>query len=387
MPPAIRLEECLWIRSHNVEHQSLFRPQMRSLERRSVKVWKLDISSRVEMSRLREHLWKSGQHVILHGLLVKELNAIRPIFARRKNFSIMPIDWWLCPFWFSQNATYNIYHNYCGIAVRTGQSAFLPGDRPPWLMIPGRANSYEIQSALLRPAALAVSPLVDLFKMWQRSQANSDPRRFLYYPFSIEAGDVPLQLEPPKYDFTNLGATIGPWLMRDPFAPAWLNFANLYADRRRLMDLIMHFDQHPFTVYDRRRNNVMLPWQEMTRIIRQSRFIICSGGLQGNSVAKFLETACLGIPMLGTGLRFEFPWLSRCMVEVNPMRMSAAELKPILVDALERHPTLRQNCLETREILLRLYHPDTLFDMLQGQINGQAIPPGYLTGRAAKNPP
>jgi len=351
---------------------------MRSLEKRGIKAWKLDISSASERQRLQAHLWKSDQHVILHGLRVPELQAVRHLFARRKNFSMMPIDWWLCPFWFSQNATFNIYHNYCGVAVRTGRSPFLIGDRPPWLMIPGRPIPYEIQSALLRPAALAVAPLLDLFKMWQRSTAISDPKRFLYYPFAIDAADVPLQLETPKYDFTNLGATIGPWLMRDPFAPAWLNFANLYADRRRLMDLILKFDGQPFHVYDRRKNNQLLSFAEMARVIRQSRFILCTGGLQANSVAKYMETVCLGIPMFGSCLPFEYPWLNKCLVEVRPMRISARELKPILAEAVDRHPTLRQNCLELRDHLLRMYHPDVLFDMLQDQIEGKPIPPGYL---------
>jgi len=383
MPTNIRLDDCLWIRSKNAELQPVFRPMMRSLLKRGVKVMMLDVSQRAEMRGLRDQVWKSDQHVILQGLLPRELNAIQPIFARRKNFSIMPIDWWLTPFWYSQNSTFNIFHNYNGVAVRTGRAPFLTGECPPWLLIPDRPIPYEIQSALLRPAALLAAPFLELWKWRQRSMALSDPGRFLYFPFPIAEEEVPLHSEAPRYDFTSMGSVTGPWLMRDPFAPAWLNFANLYADRRRLIDLIVQLDGKPFIVYDRRKSNSWLPWEELTGIIRRSRFVICSGGLQNNSVPKFLEYACLGVPMIGTVLPFEYPWLVRCLVPVKPMSVTKEELKPILEEALDRHPTLRQNCLAVRDTLLRLYHPDALMDMLQAQINGLPVAPGYLTEAAA----
>jgi len=378
----IRLEKCLWVRSHNAEHQPVFQPMMRTLARRGVKAWLLNISVPGEIEKLRDHVWKTDQHVLLQGLLTKELHAIRPIFASRKNFSVMPIDWWLTPFWFSQNATFNIFHNYNGVAVRTGRAPFLTGEKPPWLLIPDRPIPYEYQCALLRPAALLAAPFLELYKMWQRSSAITDPKRFLYYPFPISEADVPLNSETPQYDFTSLGAVTGPWLMRDPCVPASLNFANLYADRRRLIDLIGQFNGQPFTVYDRRKAKAWVPWEELTRIIRQSRFVICTGGLQNNSVPKFLEYTCLGVPMIGTALPFEYPWLERCLVQVKPMSITPAELKLKLIEALDLHPTLRQNCLALRDTLLRLYHPETLMDLLQAQIEGQPVPPGYLTDAA-----
>jgi hypothetical protein len=383
MSSAIRLDECLWVRSPNADQQ-VFRPMMRVLAKRGVKTWRLDVSSPADRQRLRETVWKNDRHIILQGLLPRELNALRPIFASRKNFSIMPIDWWVSPFWYSQHATYNIFHNYNGIMARTRRAPFLTGARPPWLLIPNRPLPYEIQSALLRPAALLAAPLLDLCKRWERATARSDPKRFLYYPFAMDEADVPLQAEPPRYDFTSMGTVMGPWLMRDPYAPAWLNFANLYADRRRLADLLGQFDGRPFTVYDRRKNHVWLAWEELTRIIRQSRFVVCTGGLQNNSVPKFLEYTLLGVPMIGTALPYEYPWLERCLVSVNPMSISAAELKPRLVEALERQPRLRENCLELRDTLLRLYHPETLLDLLQAQIEGQPLPPGYLTEAATR---
>jgi hypothetical protein len=82
--------------------------------------------------------------------------------------------------------------------------------------------------------------------------------------------------------------------------------------------------------------------------------------------------------MIGASLPFEYPWLDQCMITVNPMRMTAAELKPRLVEALDRYPAMRQNCLAVRESLLKLYHPETVWELLQDQIEGKPIPPGYL---------
>jgi hypothetical protein len=166
--------------------------------------------------------------------------------------------------------------------------------------------------------------------------------------------------------------------VRDAYASAWLNFANLYCDRQRLIDLIVRFDGRPFKVFDRRRNYSFLPWEELNRIIRQSRFAVCTGGLHQNSVPKFLEYTCLGVPMIGTALPFEFPWIDQCLFAVDAMKISAAELKLKLAQALELQPKLRDNCLALRDTLLNLYHPQTLLDLLQDQFDGKPIPAGYL---------
>jgi len=131
-------------------------------------------------------------------------------------------------------------------------------------------------------------------------------------------------------------------------------------------------------VFDRRRNYTFLPYEELNRIVRQSRFMVCTGGLHQNSVPKFLEYACLGVPMIGTRLPFEYPWLDDCLFPVDAMNISAAELKPKLAEALELQPKLRANCLAWRERLLKMYHPDALLDLLQAQMDGQPIPPDYL---------
>jgi hypothetical protein len=382
MPSAIKLEECLWLQGeYSRNSQPVFRPLERALRERGATLVLLNLNSRAELQKLRDLVWKTDRHVMFLALQPWEFRLLRPVFADRKNFSLIPVDWWLAPFWYSQHATFNIFHTYHGIMVRTGRDPFLNGARPPWLLIPDRPDPYLIQCALLRPAALLASPLLDVYKWFQRSQALSDPKRFLYFPYPIANESVPLQAETPQYDFTNLGAIVGPWLTRDPYAPAWLNFANLYADRRRLIDLILKFEGLPFKVYDRRKNNAWLPWDELNRLIRQSRFMVCTGGLQNSSIPKYLEYACLGIPMIGTALPYEFPWLDECLVSVDPMRITAAELKPRLTEALDRQASLRHNCLAARDSLLKMYDPHTLLDMMQEQIEGQPIRPGYLKGR------
>jgi len=378
MDPAIQLDQCLWIQGeYAAKHQPVFRPLEHSLRERGIKRLVLNVSSAMERQSLRDLVWKSDQHVVLLALQPKEFNVLRPILACRKNFSLIPVDWWLAPFWYTQHATFNIFHTYNGIMVRAGRAPFLARDHPPLLSLPYRRNTYEIQCALLRPAALLAAPLLDLYKMWQRSCASWNPKRFLYFPYPIAAEAVPLQVEPLKYDFSNLGAILGPWLMRDPYAPAWLNFANLYADRRRLIDLISQFDARLFKVFGRQKNT-WLPWEELTRLVRQSRFMVCTGGLQESSISKYLEYTCLGTPMIGTSLPYEYPWLDECIVSVDPMNITTEELKPKLAEAIERYPAMRQNCLAVRNTLLRLYHPDTLLDMLQEQIEGKPIRPGYL---------
>ena len=381
MPSDLRLDQCLWIRSKNAD-QPVFRPLMRSLQQRGVSVVMVQVADAAAMRQLREQVWKSDQHVIFQGLLPAELNALRPVFAERRNFSVMPVDWWLTPFWFAQHATFNIFHTYNGFQVRAGATPFVPGKWPPVFSLPQRLIPYEIQSTLLRPLAWLSAPLVEMWKWRQRAAAALSASRLVYFPYPIAAEEVPLQEESPRYDFTSMGATMGTWLMRDPFVPAALNFANLYADRQRLINLIGRLHPQPFTVFDRRRNDTWFPWEELTRIIRQSRFMVCTGGVHHNAIPKFLEYACLGVPMIGAVLPWEFPWLEQCMINVDPLRISLAELKPRLAEAVEQHPRLRQNCLALRETILKLYHPDNLLAMLQEQIDGGPVRPGYLTRQA-----
>ena len=115
-----------------------------------------------------------------------------------------------------------------------------------------------------------------------------------------------------------------------------------------------------------------------SRSVRRSRFAIGTGGIHQASVPKYLEYACLGTPMIGATLPYEFPWLDQCVFPIDGLRVTREELPEKLKAALELQPKLRQNCLELRDTLLRMYHPTRIIEMAQGQMDGQPIPPGYL---------
>ena len=333
-----------------------------------------------ELEQIRRLLWQRDVHVILSWLLPNELAALYPLLRDRKNFSVVADDWWVLPYWFMREAEYILFRKYHGIAVRLGQTAFVNGPKPPLLLNPfPQVSKYSAICSLLRPAALAVSPFMNVWNWWQRQGEEIVPEKYLYLPFAIDAADVPLGTEKPRYDFVNTAGTLGIWLMRDPHVPFQYTFANLYHDRKRLIDSIAQFENNPFAFYDcRREKNYFLPWKAYVQKSQQSRYAIVSGGLHDAALPKYLEYVCMGTPMIGRGVPFERPWLEDVLFPVEMMRLPPKQLKPFLHEAINRYPVLRENCLKWREPLLKLYNFNTLLDMLQGQADGKPIPPDYL---------
>jgi hypothetical protein len=203
----------------------------------------------------------------------------------------------------------------------------------------------------------------------------------IYFPLAVEKEDVPFRETEIKYDFSNLGGTNGIWLMRDPFAPSYFAGANLYTDRKYLVDLIRACGGDPFRVYTVGEGN-RPPWQEYCQIARQSRFTFSTGGLHEAAVPKYIEFACLGTPMIGRRLPFEFPWLDQCLFPIDPATVTRRNIRAKLNEALSLYPKLRENCLNLREQLLRLYSFENLLQMAQDQIGGKPVPDGYLTPAA-----
>lgn len=366
-----------------MDRSEVFHSVRKALARRGVTQLVLD-GPRDEsgLERIRKAVWGSDAHVILDGLMPHELGKLLPIFKDRKHFSMSMVDWWTSVYWFTRHADNLIFRNYNGIAARQFPGSFAAGSRPPWLFYPDSMARFAIVGSLLRPAALAAAPVIDWLKIRQLITEKEGSKPLMYFPFTITEDQVPLHSVPASHDFTNMGATNGLWLMRDPHVSAWLNFANLYSDRKRLINLLLQFEGQPFTVYDRRRNQSFLPWEELNRIIRGSRYMVCTGGLHHNSVPKFVEYACLGVPMIGSSLPYEYPWLEECIFPVDCMNISPSELKPKLHEALDKYPKLRENCLACREKLIRMYHPDAVLDMLQAQFDGKPVSPGYLKASA-----
>jgi hypothetical protein len=305
------------------------------------------------------------------------------LLKERGHFSILTDDWFIHPYWFLRHADYVLFRKYNGIAVRLGKSPFVPGPKPPLLFFPGpHLSKYSAIAAFLRPVAVGLSPFADIWNRWRRRAEQVSPEKLLYFPFAIEPSNVPLSAQKPVYDFANTGGTCGIFLMRDPYAPFRYTFANLYEDRRRLVDFIAAFENNPFTFYDCRRERKQIPYDQYILKNQQSRFLVTTGGLTEATVPKYLEYACVGTPMIGRALPFEYPWLADCLFPVDIMHLTPHELKPRLHEALERYPVLRENCLNWRDRLLDLYSIHRLLDMVQAQADGVPVPEAYLSSPA-----
>ena len=289
------------------------------------------------------------------------------------------------PHWFSREAEHIIFRKYNGIAIRLGKAIWAK-DSPPLLLNPlNSISKYSFCAAALRLPALAASPVVGAINHFRRPMENTNPDRYLYLPYCIVPGDLPLMADGEyQYDFANTGSISGMWIMRDPFAPFGHTFANLYCDRLRLTRMIGAYQGNPFSFYHNQ--GKFFHWEAYVEKTCQSRFAISTGGLQDTLGPKFLEYACLGTPMIGRTVPFEAPWLDDCLFPVDIMNMTHAQLTPLLHEALGRQPVLRANCLNWRNRLLKLHAPHAVLDMLQAQIDGQPVPPGYLKVDL-KNPP
>jgi hypothetical protein len=379
MPKHISLNECLWVYGEDIYRSTPnARPEIDALKPRGAKVFMLKIGAGVEdLEQLRRFIWQNDEHLILTRLHPTELTAIKPILKDRKNFSIFCDDSCITPHWFLREAEYVVYRCYNGVAVRLGKARWT-NDSPPLLFNPLISPSkYAFTAAALRIPALAVSPIASVANHFRRQMENTDPARYLYFPHAVIAADLPLKTEVQyKYDFANTGGICGIWIIRDPFMPFHQTFTNLYCDRLRLMRMIQSFEGNPFTFYHNQGKS--FPWKTYVERSSESRYVINTGGLQDNFGPKFLEYACLGVPMIGRGVPFEGPWLDECLFPVDIMHTTRAQLKPLLHEALERHSALRENCLKWRDRLLKLHDPHTILDALQAQYDGKPIPPGYL---------
>ncbi len=375
----ISLNECIWVYGENIYQGTRnARPELDALKPRGAAVFTLKSHADTDgLEQIRRRVWRSDAHVILTRLHPRELMAIKPILARRRNFSVFYDDWWIMPHWFTREAEFVVFRKYNGIAIRLGKTRWA-SEAPPLLLNPLESpTKYSWMAAGLRLPALAVSPIVNASNHFRQRMENTDPSRYLYFPYSLIPEDLPLKAKvQPKYDFANTGTLCGIWLMRDPFAPFEHTFTNLYCDRLRLTQMIQTFQGNPFTFYHNQGKSV--PWDAYVDKTCQSRFVVSTGGLQDTLGPKFLEYACLGTPMIGRGVPFEAPWLDDCLFPVDIKRLTPDKLKPLLHQALERHAILRENCLSWRDRLFKLHDPHTLLDMLQAQMDGQQIPPGYL---------
>ena len=387
-PNPVKLTECLWWRGDVIDVQRGVAAERRSLRELGVRLETLKNRHDHEgLSRLRQIAWKTDDHIVLARLLPAELKALYPIFKDRRNYSILEHDWWITPYWYTRNARYVLYNNYTAITMRRKQAPFAQFRAVPFLQLPEIYRWYLLTMWAVRWGSLALYPILESVNWWRRRTEATRPEQMIFLPYAVRADELPLQKTEIKYDFSSLGGTNGIWFMRDPFAPSYFTGANLYADRRRLIDLIMACNGDPFQVFDVRTEDRFVPWEEYCQITRQSRFTLATGGLHHSAVPKFLESACLGTPMVGCALPFEFPWLEQCLVPLDPATVTRHNIRTKLDEALSLHPRLRENCLNLREQLLRQYAFENLLRMAQDQIDGKPVPDGYLTPAARPGNP
>jgi hypothetical protein len=378
------LRKSLWVcGATDVRNQRHAAYNVRVLQAGGTKIFMFKGKDPEELKALREILWKRDDHIVLSSWLKPyELAEIQPLLRDRKNFSVVADDWWQMPHWFTHEADYVLFRKYHGMAVRLGHLPFVNGAKPPLLLNPffsGQFSNYLLLCSLLRLASLAAAPFREACNWRRRLQDAAPPEKYIYLPFGIDGADVPLLSEKIRYDFANTSGVFGIWQMRDPYAPAGYSFANLYHDRRRLADAIASFENDPFAIYDcRREKNYYMPWDVYLQKSQQSRYVITSGGLHDAALPKFLEYACMGVPMIGRPAPLEHPWQADVMFSVDMMGLTRKQLKPLLHQALDRQPLLRENCLKWRDRLLKLYHFDTILDMAQAQIDGRPIPSDYV---------
>jgi hypothetical protein len=372
----VLLNDCIWVYGEKI-YNSLrnARTEIDAVKERGLATFMLkNCDDKDELKQLRRLVWQSDKHIILTRLHPAEMSALKPVFRNRKNFSVIYDDWWIMPHWFTREADYVVFRKYNGIAIRQGKSRWT-NHSPPLMynpFFPDTRSNYSLVASALRLPMLAVSPAINLANIYRRQSENTDPERFLYFPFAVKAADLPLPTEVKyKYDFTNVWSVCGIFMMRDPFAPFHHTFANLYADRLKMTKLLLK-TAHSF--FHSRKYN----WSDYVEVIQQSRYAIASGGLCDKFNPNFLECACLGTPMIGRSVPFEAPWFDQCLFPVDILNLTPAKIKPLLEEALERQPALRENCLNWRDRLLEMYDPHTLLDVLQAQIDGKPIPTAYL---------
>ncbi len=380
----VKLTDCLWVRGDMIDVARGVASERRTLRELGVKIEALKNHLDQEgLSRLRQIAWKSDDHIVLARLLPAELKVLYPIFKDRRNFSILVHDWWITPYWYTRHARYILYNNYTAIVVRKKLAPFAQFRSVPFLQLPDIYRWYFSAMLAVRLGTLAALPLLESWNWWRRQTEAIRPEQLIFMPYAVREEDVPFQETEIKYDFSSLGGTNGIWYMRDPFASSYFTGANLYADRRRFADLIMACNGDPFQVYDVRTEDRFVPWEEYCQITRQSRFTLATGGWHHSAVPKFLESACLGTPMIGRALPFEFPWLDQCLFPLDPVSTTRHNIRATLDEAQSVYPKLRENCLNLRAQLLRLYSFENLLQMAQAQIDGKPVPGGYLTPAAS----
>jgi hypothetical protein len=377
---AIQLTKCLWIqKGFSIEANRICAGYARSLQELSVRVEHFrDPEDQEGIERITRLLRQSDDHVVLFYMGPSDLRAFGKVLIERGNYTLIADDWWLTPHVFFRHAEYVLFRCFGAFAVRLGLGPFARFGEAALLEWPSPLNSFGLGMLATRMASLGLCPILEMAKAIQRKMETTPLDRLIYFPYPIRAEDVQYRETAPQYDFSNVGNLYGPWLMRDPFAPSWFAGANLYSDRRRIVEAMLAWDGRPYAMLNWYGRNRMSLYDELCQVVRQSRLTVATGGIQQNLVPKYIEFACLGTPMVGRFLPYEHPWLDQCLFPIDPLTVTRENIRPQLEQALALQPKLKEGCLRVRQQLLKLYCFENCLRVAQEQIDGRPIPPGYL---------
>lgn len=377
--PGIKIRDCLWVCERHSRILGALHLLQDTLIELGAEVF--TYGQETPPAEIAEKIRRSNKHVILDFPALRLLRPLRRLLKQRGGFSVGLCDWWAFPTWFLENADYLLFRHYNGIRPRAERRCLELTGPTPIFSMPEEPKVEQVMSAILRLPFLAAIPIVAAWRRHKRRCDSVAPERCLYFPFGIRGEKFPLRETEKRYDFANVGSTSFFVLTRDCYAPARMNFINLYADRRRLIDDLRRWENQPFSIFDCRRTRVF--GESTSEVIRQSRYAIATGGLHGASVLKYLEIIALGTPVLGSLPAREFPVIKSAVFAVDMFARDRNVLKRKFQEALDNYSAMKDNALAVRERALGLYDQRQLLDMLQAQIDGQPLTADYIEGTPA----
>lgn len=372
----VDIAQSVWILQKNILAFPANQLLYDTLQRKGILTFIYDPS---QLEKLKRILRKRKNHVIFQNPLGKELNALKEILKRRRNFSVIYADWWTVPpSPLMQYADYLIFHHLNALkAAQKGAKAILLTPRLPLWSRPQNLKLHEVLLAALRLPYLPAIPFVEIGKSWQRKKSNWQKKRLLYFPFAInpaapEFNTLPADL--PQYDFANLGSTSFFCRAKSAYVPAALSFINLYADRLKMVQSISQ-TKH-FRLFDCRKTPVYGP--KTLQIIKRSKYVLATGGYHQASILKYLEIIACGTPILGAKIPHEFPCLNQAIFPLDVLRSSIKQMQKKLQEAMDQYPVFKKEALKARARIFEFYNQETILALLQKQYNGEKISHIYI---------
>ena len=378
----IQLTKCIWVLDRASQKHRHCAGYARALAALGVRTEQYEHARDAEsVARVSQVLRSTDEHVVFFFVGPATFRAFYPVLKERRNYTVITDDWWNTPHWFVRNADYVLFRTFSFLAVRLGLGRFAPFGETPVLTMPQPLTRFGLIMTAARLTSLALTPVLQMMKAWQRTLETTPIERMIYFPYALRGEDVTFDANPTyRYDFSNVSNIYAPFISQDPFVPCWFTGANFYADRNRLVKSMLAWEGQPFRLLNwQGRNRVGGSlYDELCDVVRSSRFTVATGGIHQNPVSKFIENVCLGTPMIGRRLPYEHAWLDQCLFPIDTFTVNAGNIKPKLEEALALQPKMRESCLGLRDELLERYSFENVLRMAQDQIDGKPIPPGYL---------